>query len=198
MLDWENQELLIREYKEDLKVATKQHRKISKKKYRMKMIVDGKEINKSVDDRTAEEITEQAKYAEIISSTQYALYWLEHGIERPLDEEAAKKIPTHRRAKHITNMDKVSYDVYLSQYEAPVQEVYSEKKKEQLIQVREILSKFSDREADLFYYIHTVGLTYGAAAEEMKLSVGTVKSMSQRIKNKIDHYFEYGHQISLF
>ncbi|GGC98170.1 sigma factor-like helix-turn-helix DNA-binding protein [Enterococcus wangshanyuanii] len=183
MLDWENREILIREYKEDLKEASREHRKI---------------VKKEKWEKTADDIKEQAIYAEIISSTQYALYWLEHGIERPLDEEAAKKIPKHRRAKHITNMDKVSYDVYLNQYEAPVQEVYSEKKKEQLIRVREILSKFSDREADLFYYIHTVGMTYGEAAKEMKIEVGTVKSMSQRIKNKIDRYFEYGHQISLF
>lgn len=40
--------------------------------------------------------------------------------------------------------------------------------------------------------------TYGEAAEKMDLAVGTVKSMSQRIKNKIDNYFEYGHQINLF
>nr|WP_240485843.1 hypothetical protein [Enterococcus plantarum] len=41
-------------------------------------------------------------------------------------------------------------------------------------------------------------MTYGEAAKEMKIEVGTVKSMSQRIKNKIDRYFEFRHQISLF
>ncbi|WP_375179922.1 sigma factor-like helix-turn-helix DNA-binding protein [Enterococcus rotai] len=198
MLDWTNREILIQQYKQDLKTATKQHRMIAKKKYRMKVIVGGIEIDKSMDDRTTEELTEQTKYAEIISSTKYALYWLEHGIERPLDQEAAKKIPKHRRAKYITNMDKVSYDVYLNQYEAPVENVFSETKEEQLDQLREIISMLSNRESDLFYYIHTVGLTYGEVAEEMGIEVGTVKSMSQRIKNKIEAYFKYGHQISLF
>lgn len=183
MLDWENREILIREYKEDLKEASREHRKIA---------------NKEKWEKTADDIREQAIYAEIISSTKYALYWLEHGLERPLDEEAAKKIPKHRRAKHITNMDKVSYDVYLNQYEAPVENVFNEAKEEQLDQLREIISMFSNRESDLFYYIHTVGMTYGEAAEEMGIEVGTVKSMSQRIKNKIEAYFKYGHQISLF
>lgn len=183
MLDWESREKLIEEYKEDLREASRHHRKIARK---------------DKCDKTPEEVVEQSRYAEIISSTKYALYWLEHGIERPLDEESAKKIPKHRRAKHITNMDKVSYDVYLNQYEAPVQEVYSESKKDQSVQVKEIFSTFSKREEDLFYYIHTVGMTYGEAAKQMNIEVGTVKSMSQRIKNKIDRYFEYGHQISLF
>lgn len=87
MLDQHGREILIQEYKSDLKDASRQHRRIAKKKYQIEK--NGR--LETIDDRTAEDIKEQSIYAEIISSTKYALYWLEHGIERPLDEEAAKK-----------------------------------------------------------------------------------------------------------
>ncbi len=194
MLDQHGREILIQEYKSDLKDASRQHRRIAKKKYQIEK--NGR--LETIDDRTAEDIKEQSIYAEIISSTKYALYWLEHGIERPLDEEAAKKIPKYRRAKHITNMDKISYEIYCNQYESARNYPITEEKQEMLIQLKELLSTFSERERDLFDYIHNQQLTYAEAAEKMDIKVGTAKSMSQRIRNKIDAYLEYGHQISLF
>lgn len=194
MLDQKEREILIQEYKSDLKEARRQHRRIAKKKYQFKK--NGKKV--TIDDRTADDLKEQSIYAEIISSTKYALYWLEHGVERPLDEEAAKKIPKYRRAKHITNMDRVSYEVYINQCETVAESPVSEDKKEMMIQLKELLSTFSERERDLFDYIHNQQLTYGEAADQMGIKVGTAKSMSQRIRNKIDNYFEYGHQIALF
>lgn len=109
-----------------------------------------------------------------------------------------KKIPKYRRDKHITNMDKISYEIYCNQYESARNYPITEEKQEMLIQLKELLSTFSERERDLFDYIHNQQLTYAEAAEKMDIKVGTAKSMSQRIRNKIDAYFEYGHQISLF
>ncbi|MBK4777477.1 hypothetical protein CU040_1540 [Enterococcus faecium] len=86
----------------------------------------------------------------------------------------------------------------LQEVEKPAEETISPKKKEMLLQVTEIESLLSNKELTLFHLINKDLCTYGEAAEQMNLAVGTVKSMSQRIKNKIDNYFEYGHQINLF
>ena len=69
-----------------------------------------------------------------------------------------------------------------------------------LIQLKELLSTFSERERDLFDYIHNQQLTYAEAAEKMDIKVGTAKSMSQRIRIKLMlisnmdirfHYFKF-------
>ena len=85
MLDQHGREILIQEYKSDLKTQVVSIDELQRRSIKLK---NGR--LETIDDRTAEDIKEQSIYAEIISSTKYALYWLEHGIERPLDEEAAK------------------------------------------------------------------------------------------------------------
>lgn len=77
-----------------------------------------------------------------------------------------QKIPKYRRDKHITNMDKISYEIYCNQYESARNYPITEEKQEMLIQLKELLSTFSERERDLFDYIHNQQLTYAEAAEK--------------------------------
>ena len=79
MLDQHGREILIQEYKSDLKTQVVSIDELQRRSIKLK---NGR--LETIDDRTAEDIKEQSIYAEIISSTKYALYWLEHGIERPL------------------------------------------------------------------------------------------------------------------
>lgn len=202
MLDWTNREILIQEYKQDLKTATKQHRVIAKKKYRTKVIVGGREIDKSMDDRTAEELAEQAKYAEIISSTKYALYWLENGFEQPYEADRIKGISRCKREQLWGKIEMIEFRGIKSQMELSFEDherIETERhgKKGQLEQLKEILSVLSEREKELFELKHTAILTEEECAEKMGIALGTVKSMSQRIRDKIDSYFEYGHQMDL-
>ncbi len=189
---------LIQEYKTDLNILKKQHQKILNKRYRVPVNENGRVIHKLIDDRTPQDIADQKVIAEAISTTEYALFWLETGREKPFDDEQAKKIPKHRRAVKVADIDVMSYQVYLQEVEKPAEETISPKKKEMLLQVTEIESLLSNKELTLFHLINKDLCTYGEAAKQMNLAVGTVKSMSQRIKNKIDNYFEYGHQINLF
>lgn len=189
---------LILEYKKDLKALRKQHQQILSKRYRVPITKNGRVVHQLIDERTPQDIADQKVIAEAISTTEYALFWLETGREKPFDEEQAKKIPKHRRAVKVADIDVMSYQVYLQNVEKPVEEIVSPKKKEMLIQLREVKSLLSSKELALFQLIHVDLCTYGEAAKKMGIAVGTVKSMSQRIKNKIDHYFEYGHQIDLF
>ena len=175
---------LIQEYKNDLKMLKKQHQKILNKRYRTPVKEHGRVIHKLIDDRSPQDIADQKVIAEAISTTEY--------------DEQTKKIPKHRRAVKLADIDVMSYQVYLQEVEKPTEETISPKKKEMLLQVTEIESLLSNKELTLFHLINKDLCTYGEAAEQMNLAVGTVKSMSQRIKNKIDNYFEYGHQINLF
>ena len=55
-----------------------------------------------------------------------------------------QKIPKYRRDKHITNMDKISYEIYCNQYESARNYPITEEKQEMLIQLKELLSTFSE------------------------------------------------------
>ncbi|MBO0481814.1 positive control factor [Candidatus Enterococcus courvalinii] len=179
---------LIEEYKQDLRLLTKQYQAIIAKKVREPIKKDGKTVYQIVDERTAQEVADQKTIAGAITSTRYALYWLEHGVEKPYDQEQASKIPKHRRAMKLGDIDQTSYQVYLQEMNKPVEEI---KFKEEGIkaQLNEIEGALSDKEKLLFHLIHIDLYTYGEAAKEMDLALGTVKSTSQRIKNKLDQYF---------
>ena len=56
-------------------------------------------------------------------------------------------------------------EIYCNQYESAHYPI-TEEKQEMLIQLKELLSTFSERERDLFDYIHNQQLTYAEAAEK--------------------------------
>lgn len=187
MLDWENREILIKEYEEDLKAVTKQHRKISKKE-------------KS--EKSPEDIKEQSIYAEIISSTKYSLYWLRHGFERPYEADHYKSLSREKREQLWGKIEMIECRgiksiVQLNFEDQERVENERSEKKAQMEQLKEILSVLSAREKELFELKHAAVLTEEECAEKMGIALGTVKSMSQRIRDKIDNYFVYGHQMNL-
>ena len=73
-----------------------------------------------------------------------------------------------------------------------------EEKQERIQQMKEILSILSPREKEYFVLKHEAMLTEEECAEKLNLELGTIKSMSQRIRNKIECYFNGPHQTSLF
>lgn len=193
---------LIDEYKLDLKILREQHRKIAAKKIQSKHKVLGKTQVKVDDQRTADEKVQQRILASMISSTEYALQWLQSGHEKRQPDNTS--IPKRLREQLWADVDgcikwRNSKNVESLLWEdSKKKERNSEKKNLQTEQVNEIVSTFSDREKELFLLKYTAMLTEEECAEKMDITVGTVKSMSQRIRDKIECYFEYGHQMQLF
>ena len=99
----------------------KQYQKILNKRYRTPVKEHGRVIHKLIDDRSPQDIADQKVIAEAISTTEYALFWLETGREKPFDDEQAKKIPKHRRAVKLADIDVMSYQVYLQEVEKPAE-----------------------------------------------------------------------------
>ncbi|MHC5215650.1 sigma factor-like helix-turn-helix DNA-binding protein [Enterococcus sp. LJL128] len=203
MLDWENRKKLIAEYKNDLKDLKRQHRQIACKRYTYKVKINGKQCSKIHDDRTAEEVTKQRILAESISSTEYSLFWLIKGYEQPYTTTTISRLPIYKRDQLWAQIEMIesrgiSTPVQLQYKDIDGKEQNDSKKQGQIEQVKEIISTLSERERELFYLRHTAFLTEEECAEKMSIALGTVKSMSQRIRDKINYYFEYGHQIDLF
>lgn len=193
---------IIESYREDLKVLRRQHQQIAAKRKLIKIKVLGKECQKIEDQRTDDERNQQKILASMISSTEYALYWLETGNEKKAESLNAS-IPKRVREQLWADVDecikwqskKNANQLFRKDSEDQIQ---NKEKELKLEQVNEILSVFSEREKELFLLRHTVMMSEEECAQKMGIAVGTVKSMSQRIRDKIDRYFEYGHQISLF
>lgn len=188
-------EKMILEYKTSLSNLRASHRAIENKKYEIAIKDHGKEIVKMIDDRTISDIDDQRTISSMIRDCEYTLYWLENGHEKAYDEDDFRKLSKSKREQLWADIDDVVgfYGVSVTTDDQPEKE-----KTEQHEQLLEILSTLSPRELELFKLKHESLLTEQECAIAMEISLGTVKSMSQRIRDKIEYYFNYGFQIELF
>lgn len=192
--------VLIKEYKNDIKAIRKSINKINQKKDIQ--IIKGKE--KIIDKRTSEDKRDLTILNETLSSTQYSLWWLEHGYEKPYTLEDFNKKSYQKRTQLWGDVEvaaqyhgiKTSMELAFMDYLR--KEEKNEKKYEQAMQLREILSILSPREKEYFCLKHEVVLTEEECAEKMELELGTIKSMADRIRKKIDRYFNTDFQMDLF
>ena len=74
----------------------------------------------------------------------------------------------------------------------------SQEKQERLTQIKEVLAILSPREKEYFLLKNEAILTEEECAGKMNIELGTIKSMAQRIRNKIEFYFENPCQTTLF
>ena len=188
-------EELILEYKTSLKNLRASHRAIDNKKYTVTVKDHGQEIEKTIDDRTVKDIEDQRILSSMIRNCEYTLFWLENGYEKPYDDDDFKKLSKSKREQLWGDIDDAVcfYGVSVTKDDQPTKD-----KTEQHEMLLEVLSTLSPRELELFKLKHECLLTEVECAATMEISLGTVKSMSQRIRTKIDEYFNYGFQIELF
>ena len=188
-------ENLILEYKTSLRNLRASHRAIEKKKYTVKGKDHGKEIEKTIDDRTPKDIDDQQTLSSMIRNCEYTLFWLENGYEKPYDDDDFKKLSKSKREQLWGDIDEAVcfYGVSVTTDDQPTKQ-----KTEQHEMMLEVLSTLSPRELELFKLKNECLLTEEECAKTMEISLGTVKSMSQRIRDKVDNYFNYGFQIELF
>lgn len=189
-----NEELIL-EYKTSLSNLRASHRAIEKKKYTIKVKDHGKEIEKTIDDRTTVDIEGQKVISSMIRNCEYTLFWLENGYEKQYDDDDFKKLSKSKREKLWADIDDA---VCFYGVSVTTDDQQTKEKTEQHEMMLEVLSTLSKRELELFKLKHECLLTEQECAATMEISLGAVKSMSQRIRTKIDDYFCYGHQIELF
>ena len=188
-------EELILEYKTSLKNLRVSHRAIENKKYSIKVKDHGREIEKTIDDRTTIDIEDQKILSSMIRNCEYTLFWLENGYEKPFDDDDFRKLSKPKREQLWADIDDAIcfYGVSVT-----TEDQTTKTKTDQHDMLLEVLSTLSPRELELFKLKHECLLTEQECANTMEISLGTVKSMSQRIRCKIDEYFNYGFQIELF
>lgn len=189
-----NEELIL-EYKTSLKNLRASHRAIENKKYSIKVKDHGREIEKTIDDRTATDIEDQKILSSMMRNCEYTLFWLENGYEKQYDDNDFKKLSKPKREQLWADIDDA---VCFYGVSVTTDDQATKDKTDQHEMLLEVLSILSPRELELFKLKHECLLTEAECATTMEISLGTVKSMSQRIRTKIDGYFNYGFQIELF
>lgn len=195
---------IIRSYEQDLQQLRRKHKAIADKRVEVVHKVLGKEKITYDDQRTDDEKAQQALLSSMITSTTYALNWLKTGHDGTNGKLAEKSIPKYLREQLWGDVDScLRYRGEKSRGQLVVEDESRRQsndfeKEAKLEQLQEILSVFSTKERQLFELKYTAMLSDKECGEHMGLATGTIKSMRQRIRNKIDYYFEYGHQMELF
>ncbi|MBX9115929.1 RNA polymerase subunit sigma-70 [Enterococcus casseliflavus] len=192
---------MIEAYKEDIKAIRKQIKMIQSKNA---VAIDVQNQEKLVDMRTAQNKQDLTTLNEILSSTQYSLWWLKNGHEKPRSLQDIAKQNQKNRTQLWGDIDgAIQHHGVKSSRELDFLASLKEEEKhwekqERLIQIKEILAILSPREKEFFLLKHEAILTEEECAEKMNVELGTVKSMAQRIRNKIEFYFENPCQTALF
>lgn len=192
---------MIEAYKEDIKAIRKQIKMIQKKKT---VVLDVQNQDKLVDLRTAQDKQDLTTLNEMLSSTQYALWWLKNGHEKPQSLQEIAKQNQKNRTQLWGDIDgAIQHHGVKSSRELDFLASLKEEEKhcenkERLTQIKEILAILSPREKEFFLLKNEAILTEEECAEKMNIELGTVKSMAQRIRNKKEFYFENPYQITLF
>lgn len=191
-------------YRQDLRQLRKQHKAISSKRQIVHHKILGKNQCFLEDNRTDVEKRDQRIIAEMVSSTEYALFWIQTGNEQPYDKPSRSSLPKHKRDQLWASMDDLIQLRVGKDLAAEVWNNYERKnaldmqKEERLAQTKEVISTLSPREQELFHLRYAAMLSESEAAEKMGVELGTVKAMAQRIREKIERYFKIGYQMSLF
>ena len=191
-----NESLLI-EYSQSLKTLRKQYQALAVKNQSSEMKFHGRTVTKMNDQRTAKEKADQKILSGMISDCLYTMYWLQHGHEKPFTHEDYYRLSKHKRVQLWEQVDDaISYygepHRDMQEMDTDFKEAYYRR------QLQQILSCLSSRELELFKLRHEVMLTESECAEMMDVSLGTIKSMAQRTRNKIEYAlnFSYGKDLA--
>lgn len=180
---------LVKEYKASLKNLRIQYDAIAKKKHDREIKDHGRIVVKIEDQRTAKEIADQKLLGAMISDCLYTLYWLEHGYEKPVTDVDFRKRSRIKREQLWGHIEvAAAYSGQIShRNDEPVQldKAYYNR------QLKQILSCLSEREREYFILKNEAMLTEVECAKKLNISLGTVKSMGQRIRNKIDYFLNF-------
>lgn len=172
---------IVQEYRKDLKLLRQQRVREDLKK---------NETDKSV-------------VGSMISSTEYSLYWIETGFERPLVDNSPTKLSKGKREQlwgeieHAKGIEQGVWDIH--SWEESEEDVLTEKQTDRMIDVDSIMSKFSNQELNVFYLRHQALFEVENIAEELGITEKAVEKTLERINGKIKTYFDSKYnQLALF
>lgn len=125
----------------------------------------------------------------MISSTEYALFWIESGHERMQGEK--RPITNLSKKKRTQLWGNIEHSNYLS-LEEP-----RELSSEELALIDHVMGALSQEERDAYMSIYGKGNSYAETAEYLGVARSTVQRYIERAKKKIDHQLLYGTQMQL-
>lgn len=168
---------MIAEYKKDLSVLRKQREKHKKNE------------------------SERKTVSNMISSTEYSLFWLEHGYERPPIDNSPTKLSKDKREElwgeieHADSLVKGVYDTYI--WEENENNRLTDEQLERMIDVELILKTLSNQELNAFILKNNTLLETSEIAQELGITERAVYNTLERVTGKIDSYFNNRMDINL-
>lgn len=179
---------IAKEYREDLTRLNREHFIRNRERGFLREV---KQAERTIEDieRLDELEAELKQIGGMISSTEYALFWIESGHERMAGEK-----------RPVTNQSKEQRTQLWGEIEhakAIANEVPSQLSEEELQFVEDTLSTLSTREREAYVSVYGKGNTQEETAEYLGVSRNAVKMYIGRARAKIDAQLLYGQQMAL-
>lgn len=175
------------DYREELKQLRVQQFQLKRRVEQLKELLDHEteeiELDEYLEEKQLTEVDLKI-VSSMISSTEYALFWIESGYER----KAFDKRPVTNRSKKQRTQLWAEIEQARAIESADDKELPEETKR----LIREIMSVLSDRQKDVYYSIHAKGNTFEETAEYLSMTVSSVQTHLERAKKKIDRQLKYG------
>lgn len=172
---------IVEEYKKDLKLLRQQ----------------------KVREELKKNDTDKSLASQMISSTEYSLFWLQNGHERPIIDNSPTKQSKAKREQIWGDVEQAKgieigiWDVH--SWEETEEDRLSDKQLERMIDVEAIINRFSNQELNVFYLRHQSLFEIEQIAEELGLTEKAVEKTIERTNEKIKSYFNSKYnQLALF
>lgn len=172
---WHYADELATEYKEGLEELRKQRDELKLK------------LQKYQETGATEKLNDIRLLGGMISDMEYSIRWLESARE-PGSKRGISNRSRYQRTQLWAEIDILSMQAYRTQSEPDGRELTEEEND----RMSEILSILSEREKEAYTYIHAEGHTYAETAYYMGISRGTVQSLVNRAKAKIQDKLDVG------
>ena len=177
---------IVDQYKSDLKELR-----------RKKLIED------NFEKETKEKSSDKPILSSMITSTEYSLFWLQNGHERPIADNSPTKLSKAKReqiwgnVEHAKSIEQGVWDTY--SWEETEDDRLTDEQLERKIDVDSIMSKFSNQELNVFLLKNQSLYEVPEIAEELKLTEKAVYKTLERINIKIEDFFNSKYnQLTLF
>lgn len=143
---------------------------------------DLKRLRKELNKKRSE--SEYKTIREMISSTEYALFWIENGRERKFgDKYSVTRMSKEKRTESWGNIEWAK---------AVTPETPKELTKEEQELSNIIISLLSEREKEVYLSVYGHSNTREQTAEYLGIQTGTLKKYLDRARNKVLKEIQYG------
>lgn len=180
---------IAEEYREDLRQLRRQQHD-NKREIAWIEQVDKSELKYYQQDRLDELKADNKIISGMISSTEYALFWIESGHEQAAYE---KRPITNANKKIRTQLwGEIEHAPFIDQEESE-----RELSEEEQVLIDEVLESLPDIERDVYVSIYGKGNTHEQTAQFVGIPRSSITYRLNRAQKLIDHQLLYGKQTAL-